>query len=83
MNITRRKAARRDVRQALGTSRDPAPGTMELLHAATHLAEALRLTSGRYRLVVMDGGDIIEAREALSRESEAREAARRAREAGA
>jgi hypothetical protein len=71
VNITERKRLRREVRSTLGTSRDNAPDTAQLLRAAKDLDRALKLTSGRYTaLRVFDSkiGEYVDASVALSDE---------------
>jgi hypothetical protein len=78
VNITERKRLRREIRSTLGTSRDDAPDTAQLLRAAKDLDRALELTSTRFSLQVFDRktGASVPVGTALSEQVEA---ARRAR----
>lgn len=54
-SATRRRQCRRNVRNVLGTSSDPAPEAGQVIRAAEAMDELIRLASnGRFALVLVD-----------------------------
>jgi hypothetical protein len=65
--VGKRKAARRRVRNWLGTSSDPAPRLRSVLLAATSLNYLLKLTTGRaYELRLLRGTELITIDQAIT-----------------
>jgi hypothetical protein len=67
---TRRREARRNVREALGTTRDPATGPHGALRALIYLAMLVTdATGGRFGVFVFDaqGGEYIQPSQAMAR----------------
>jgi hypothetical protein len=79
---TRRREARREVRNALGPSSDPAPGWESSLRAAMHLDGLVQDATGRYSVRLRDNytgqyvtpsAALLEGREAASKYPKLRE----------
>jgi hypothetical protein len=71
---TRRREARRSVREALGTSRDPATGPHAAMRALIYLAMLVTdATGGRFGVYVFDtqGGEYVQPSVAMARLREA------------
>lgn len=54
MSETRMRELRRKTRNAVGVSRDLAPGLPQVLTALEAVSEMVSIRSGRYRVVVLD-----------------------------